>query len=50
MLPIQFVYTENGEEKSSLEEQKRRLEIAEHNQKLTKDYPVYLKNNGRNKK
>lgn len=30
MLPIQFVYTENGKEKSSLDEHARRVEILEH--------------------
>jgi len=34
MIPIQFVYTENGKEKSSLDEHNRRVEIAKHNQEL----------------
>lgn len=38
MLPIQFVYTENGEEKSSLDEHKRIVEILEHNKKLQEDF------------
>lgn len=33
---IKFVYTENGKEKSSLDEYRRRCEIMEHNQKLQK--------------
>jgi len=33
MLPIQFIYTENGKRKSSLDEHKRRCEIMEHNKK-----------------
>ena len=39
---IKFVYTENGKEKSSLDEYRRRCEIMEHNQKLQKEYPVYM--------
>lgn len=38
---IKFVYTENGKEKSSLDEHRRRCEIMEHNQRLQKEYPVY---------
>lgn len=34
MLPVQFVYAENGEEKSSLDEHRRRVEILKHNQEL----------------
>ncbi|MBQ4523429.1 MAG: hypothetical protein IJA10_10850 [Lachnospiraceae bacterium] len=34
MLPVQFVYTENGVKKSSLDEHKRRVEILEHNKRL----------------
>lgn len=41
MLPIQFVYTEHGQEKSSLKEHQRRVQITEHNQRLAKEYPVY---------
>lgn len=40
---IKFVYTENGKEKSSLDEHRRRCEIMEHNQRLQKEYPVYIK-------
>lgn len=39
---IKFVYTENGKEKSSLDEHRRRCEIMEHNQRLQKEYPVYI--------
>lgn len=35
-----FVYTENGEMKSSLDEHERRVEILEHNQRLQREYPV----------
>lgn len=42
-LPVRFVYTENGVEKSFLDEHKRRCEIMEHNQRLQKEYPVYIK-------
>lgn len=34
MLPVQFVYTENGKEKSFLDEHRRRVEIMEHNKRL----------------
>lgn len=34
MIPVQFVYTENGKEKSSLDEHRRRVEILRHNQEL----------------
>lgn len=44
MLPIQFIYTENGKEKSSLDEHKRRVEIMEHNKRLNEMYPVNKKN------
>lgn len=40
---IKFVYAENGKEKSSLAEHRRRCEIMEHNQRLQKEYPVYIK-------
>lgn len=40
---IKFVYTENGKEKSSLDEHRRRCEIMERNQRLQKEYPVYIK-------
>ena len=43
MLPIQFVYTENGKQKTSLDEHKRRCEIMEHNKRLQKQHPVYQK-------
>jgi len=36
MIPIQVVYTENGKEKSSLDEHRRRVEILRHNQELIK--------------
>lgn len=42
MIPIQFVYTENGERKSSLDEHRRRVEILEHNKRLNEQYPVYV--------
>lgn len=42
MIPIQFVYTENGERKSSLDEHRRRVEILEHNKRLSEQYPVYV--------
>lgn len=42
MLPVQFVYTENCESKSSLDEHRRRCEIMEHNKRLNKQYPVYV--------
>lgn len=34
MMPVQFVYTENGKQKSSLAEHERRIEIMEHNKRL----------------
>lgn len=40
-MDYQFVYTENGVQKSSVDEYKRRVEIAKHNQQLQKDYPIY---------
>ena len=43
MLPVQFVYMENGKQKSSLDEHKRRCEIMEHNKRLQEQYPVYQK-------
>lgn len=42
MIPIQFVYTENGEQKSSLDEHRRRVEILEHNKRLNEQYSVYV--------
>lgn len=51
MLPIQVIYTENGQPKGPLAEHKRRVEILEHNQELNKKYPVYTDNsNNKNKK
>lgn len=41
-LPVKFMYTENGEDKSSLDEHKRRCEIMEHNQRLHEEYPIYI--------
>lgn len=41
MLPVQFVYTENGERKSSLDEHRRRNEILELNRRLSEQYPVF---------
>lgn len=35
MLPVKFIYTENGKQKSSLDEHKRRCDIMEHNKKLS---------------
>ena len=43
MTKIQFVYTENGKEKSSLDEHKRRIKIMEHNKRLNELYPVNRK-------
>lgn len=43
MLPVQFVYTENGKQKSSLDEHRRRCEIMEHNKRLQEQYPVLQK-------
>ena len=40
---IKFVYTENGKEKFSLDEHRRKCEIMERNQKLQKDYLIYIK-------
>ncbi len=42
MLPVRFVYTENEEEKTSLDEHARRVEILEHNKRLNEQYTVYL--------
>ena len=44
MLPVQFVYTENGERKSSLDEHRRQVEILENNKRLNERYPVYVNN------
>ena len=41
MLSIQFLYTENGKKKTSLDEHQRRVEIMEHNKRLNEMYPVY---------
>ena len=43
MIPIKFIYTENGKEKSFLDEHKRRVEIMEHNKRLNEMYPVNKK-------
>ena len=43
MLPIQFIYTENGKKKSSLSEHERRCEILEHNKRLNELYPIKVK-------
>ena len=43
MIPIKFIYTENGKEKSSLDEHKRRNEIMEHNKRLRELYPLNIK-------
>ena len=40
---VKFVYTENGKEKSSLDEHKKRVEIMEHNKRLNEMYPVSIK-------
>lgn len=40
MREIKFIYVENGKEKSSLDEHRRRVEIMEHNKSLNKLYPV----------
>lgn len=34
MLQVKFVYTENGKQKSSLDEHRRKVEIMEHNKRL----------------
>lgn len=41
MLPVKFVYTENGKEKSPLDEHRRRNEILEHNKRLNEQYSIY---------
>lgn len=41
MLPVQFIYTENGKKKSSLDEHRRRCEIMEHNKRLNEQCSVY---------
>lgn len=38
MIPIQFVYIENGQQKSSLDEHRRRCEIMEHNKRLHEEF------------
>lgn len=43
MLSVQFVYTENGKEKSSLDEHTRRVEILDYNKRLNEQYPVCFK-------
>jgi hypothetical protein len=43
------VYTENGVPKSSLDEQRVREKITEHNQMLQKKYPIYVKKDKENK-
>lgn len=43
MLPVQFVYTENGKQKSSVDEHKRRCEIMEHNKRLQEQCPIFWK-------
>ena len=43
LLPVQFIYTENGKQKSSLDEHKRRCEIMEHNKRLKEHYQVFQK-------
>ncbi len=43
MIPIQFIYKEDGKKKSSLDEHVRRVEILEHNKRLNEQYPIYLK-------
>ncbi len=43
MLPIRFIYTENGKQKSSLDEHKRRCEIMQHNKSLQEQYKVFQK-------
>lgn len=42
-LPVQFTYTESGIPKSSLSEHRVREQIAAHNQRLQKQYPIYDK-------
>ena len=42
-LPVQFIYTENGVPRSSLAEHRVREQIAEYNQRLQKEYPIYDK-------
>ena len=43
MTQIRFVYTENGKEKSSLDEYRRRVEIMKHNKELNEMYSVNRK-------
>lgn len=43
MLPVQFVYTENGKQKTSLDKHRRRCEIMEHNKRLQEQYPIFRK-------
>lgn len=40
-MEIRAVYVENGQEKSSLDEHRRRVRILEHNKKLTEQHPVF---------
>lgn len=42
MLPVQFVYVENGKPSNSVAENRRRCEIGEHNKKLAKELLIYL--------
>lgn len=42
MIPISFIYTENGNEKTSLDEHKKRVEILEHNKRLNQQYSVQI--------
>ena len=47
---VQFVYTENGKQKSSLDEHRRRVEIMEHNKRTNEQYPVCREEMQNNKK
>lgn len=49
MLPVKFIYTEIGKQKSSLDEHKRRCEVMEHNKKLCQEYPLFKDNRSNDK-
>lgn len=41
MLQIQFIYSENGKQKSDLDDYKRRVEILELNKRLYSECPLF---------
>ena len=49
MLPVQFIYVENGKPSNSVAENRRRCEIGEHNMKLVKKYSNIFKKADANK-